>query len=203
MTCWAIVPVKPRRAGKTRLAGMLGDEERLELVRAMLRHVLDTAIGVMGPERVIVMSNERDQIPSMIPVAADSASDLNASLAGLRARLAERGARELIILPADLPLLRAEDIERLIAAGREAGCAIAPDRWGTGTNGLALAGALPFAFRFGPDSFAAHVAVAQGLGLDAARVDSPSLACDVDGEDDLRELDALIEREAVAGSRWR
>jgi len=42
MTLWAIVPVKPLRWGKSRLAGVLTQEERVDLNRQLLIHTLDT-----------------------------------------------------------------------------------------------------------------------------------------------------------------
>ena len=42
MTLWAIVPVKPLRYGKSRLAGTLTEDQRTELNRALLQHTLET-----------------------------------------------------------------------------------------------------------------------------------------------------------------
>src|SRR5678815_5246247 len=65
-------------------------------------------------------------------------------------------ARELVFLPADLPRLKAADVDALVLAGRGARIAIAPDRRGTGTNGLYLPAALDFPCRFGVESRARH-----------------------------------------------
>ncbi len=40
MTLWAIVPVKPLRRGKSRLAGALSEDERTELNQTLLQHTL-------------------------------------------------------------------------------------------------------------------------------------------------------------------
>ena len=58
--------------------------------------------------------------------------------------------------------------------------AIAPDRLGTGTNGLALAPPGVIGFRFGTGSFAAHRAEAQAAGVEPAIVARPGLAFDLD-----------------------
>ena len=42
MTIWAIVPVKPLRRGKSRLAEMLSEDERAELNSRLLTHTLET-----------------------------------------------------------------------------------------------------------------------------------------------------------------
>ena len=38
MTIWAIVPVKPLRRGKSRLAGALSEDERTHLNQLLLEH---------------------------------------------------------------------------------------------------------------------------------------------------------------------
>jgi 2-phospho-L-lactate guanylyltransferase (CobY/MobA/RfbA family) len=56
VSLWAIVPVKPFRQAKSRLASVLGDEERLVLSREMLRTVLAALTGVSRVERTLVVS---------------------------------------------------------------------------------------------------------------------------------------------------
>ena len=92
----------------------------------------------------------------------------------------------LVVLHGDLPNLAADDVAALIdaAAGGPA-VAIAPDRLGTGTNGLALRPPGVIGFRFGAGSFAAHRAEAQTAGVDPAVVVRPGLAFDLDTPEDL------------------
>ena len=58
MTLWAIVPVKPLRRGKSRLAGTLSDEERAELNRLLLEHTLKTLIDLKEVAEVLVVSRD-------------------------------------------------------------------------------------------------------------------------------------------------
>ncbi len=89
----------------------------------------------------------------------------------------------IAVFHADLPRLGAEDVAALLAAGERGGCAIAPDRHGTGTNALAIGDGRAFSFAFGADSFARHRAQA---GERFEIVTRPGLALDVDTPDDLR-----------------
>ncbi len=59
MTLWAIVPVKPLRVGKSRLSGVLSQDERADLNRRMLDHTLATLTAIPEIEQVLVVS--RDQ----------------------------------------------------------------------------------------------------------------------------------------------
>ena len=58
MTLWAIVPVKPLRRGKSRLAGALSEDERTELNRTLLQHTLKTLTDIKELEEVLVISRD-------------------------------------------------------------------------------------------------------------------------------------------------
>jgi 2-phospho-L-lactate guanylyltransferase len=185
-TCVAIIAVNERARCKTRLNGLLGPEGRIDLARRMLASVLAAASAVASLDAVVVVSPERDLVPEAVPIVHDAGDNLNAAMdAGRRAALAV-GARTLLLLPADLPLLRPADLCRLIIAGRRGGLVIAPDRHGSGTNGLVLPATAPFTFLFGKDSCARHEAEARRLGLAIQRVLSPGLQTDVDTDEDVR-----------------
>ena len=66
----------------------------------------------------------------------DAGAGLNRALHLAREHARAAHARELVLLPADLPQVDARIVEALIEAGRRGGIAIAPDRGGTGTNGF-------------------------------------------------------------------
>ena len=93
-----------------------------------------------------------------------------------------------MLLPADLPRLSPPTSMRWSAAGRRARVAIAPDRSGTGTNGLYLPATLDFHCRFGVASRARHEAEARRHGIGPAIVTRPGLAADLDTPADLRML---------------
>ena len=59
MTLWAIVPVKPLRRGKSRLAGTLSEDERTELNRSLLQNTLKTFADLKEVEEVLVMGRAR------------------------------------------------------------------------------------------------------------------------------------------------
>jgi 2-phospho-L-lactate guanylyltransferase len=94
----------------------------------------------------------------------------------------------LVVLHGDLPNLRASDVETLLnalPAGPEPAVAIAPDRAGTGTNGLVLRPPGVIRFRFGPGSFAAHVSEVERAGVPLVAVNKAGLAFDLDTPADL------------------
>ncbi len=96
-------------------------------------------------------------MPDEIPVLADSGEGLNSALTQAHAMLRDFGCSELVILPADLPLISATEIDDLVRAGRASGIAIASDTAGVGTNALCLVSPRSFRFQFGADSKELHL----------------------------------------------
>jgi 2-phospho-L-lactate guanylyltransferase len=127
-------------------------------------------------------------LPAGHEVLHDTGASLSAAFELARTRARAAHATELLLLPADLPWLTAADVEALVVAGRRARVAIAPDRRGSGTNGLYLPAALDFSFRFGNGSRSLHEAEARRLGIEPAIVSRPGLAADLDTPADLRAL---------------
>lgn len=58
MTLWAIIPVKPLRRGKSRLAGVLTQDERADLNQHLLAHTVDTLRSIPEIEQVLVVSRD-------------------------------------------------------------------------------------------------------------------------------------------------
>jgi 2-phospho-L-lactate/phosphoenolpyruvate guanylyltransferase len=199
MIPFVLLPVKPLAAGKSRLSGILSDRERAAFNRRLFGHVLSVAAAAVGAHRVLVVS--RDPAVLDLATARHAFAVRERDDAGLNAALGQaateaHGAYAVLVLPADLPLLEAADIEAMISAAASARSAvvIAPDRHDSGTNALLLAppDAIPFAF--GPGSFQAHLAAARRAGIEAVIVRREALAFDIDTAADHARL-----RERTAG----
>ena len=197
---WAVVPFRGR-SGKRRLAGLLDDEERGQLVHALLGDVLAAVLGVPTVERVLVvaplgvdLADVDDALIAgaarrvvLLPERAEAdcgPSGLNPALAHAQSVAVEAGVSRLLIVPADLPLLRPSDVAALLGASAalpsEQGVVIAPNAAEDGTNALVLAPPSCLSPRFGLHSFRAHVAQADQRGIPRATVRRPGLALDLD-----------------------
>ncbi len=159
----------------------------------MLRHVVRVAQAASHVRQVALLGPSRLGMAEDIPLLADPGTGLNPALQSVMAAMAREGADRLIVLFADLPKLKAQDVE-LLASAPPGTVAIAPDRHGTGTNALSLP--LPeaqgFTFAFGPDSFALHHAEAERLGINLEVIHSQGLARDIDVPEDLPDVAGLI-----------
>jgi 2-phospho-L-lactate guanylyltransferase len=191
MTLWAIVPVKPLRRGKSRLAGTLSEDERTELNRSLLQNTLKTLSELKEVEEVLVISRD----PHALTIARNYGArtvrengqpELNTALkrATVVAQVYATGA--VLILPADLPLVTAEDVRTLIErAGDPPTVVIAPDRHGTGTNALLISPSGLIEYDFGENSFQRHCQRAREAGARLEIVNLPSLGLDLDLPEDL------------------
>ncbi len=188
MNLWLIVPGKSFRLGKSRLSPILTVDERAEVSRAMLTHVLATAHNAALFAGVMVVSRDRHVLEIAQRLGAEGLMErqrgLNPALEQARLAVTRRAAQAILVLPGDLPLLTGADINALVTRAESApGVVIAPSHTG-GTNALLLRPPTAIPFAFGRNSFARHVSLARRAGLPITVVESPTLCADVDSPDD-------------------
>jgi 2-phospho-L-lactate guanylyltransferase len=195
----AIVPVRSLSGAKSRLGEPLDPEERADLILALLRRTVAAALAARRLDGVAVVSQDAELLTQARAMGAASvlqeSDGLNEGLSETRDS-AGAEATALLVLPADLPAVSAEAIERLVEAAEETArreperpvVVLVPDRHGTGTNALLVAPPNAIEFRFGEGSRAAHAAEAVAAGATYVELDGP-LAFDLDTPEDLREAD--------------
>jgi 2-phospho-L-lactate guanylyltransferase len=200
MTLWAIVPVKPLRRGKSRLAGTLSEDERTELNRTLLEHTLTTLSELKEVEQVLVVSRDPNALKiahkhGARTVREDGQPHLNTALTRASVIAQVYATRGVLILPADLPLVTREDILILLdRAAKPPVVVIAPDRHRKGTNALLISPAGLIDYDFGENSFARHCENARKAGARLEIVELPTLGLDLDLPEDLelvRKMEAL------------
>jgi 2-phospho-L-lactate guanylyltransferase len=190
MTLWAIVPVKPLRRGKSRLAGTLTEDERTELNRSLLRHTLETLSELKEVDGVLVVSRDQNALTiarnhGARTVQEDGQPELNTALKRATIVAQLYATRGVLVLPADLPLISREDILALIKRAVEPPVVvIAPDRHGKGTNALLISPPGLIEYDFGGNSFQRHCELAKKAGARLEIVDLPSLGLDLDVPED-------------------
>jgi 2-phospho-L-lactate/phosphoenolpyruvate guanylyltransferase len=191
MTLWAIIPVKPLRRGKSRLAGMLSEDERTELNRSLLQNTLKTFSDLKEVEEVLVISRDPQALAiarhyGARTVREDGQPELNTALKRATVIAQVYATRGVLILPADLPLVTRDDVLTLIErAGEPPAVVIAPDRHGTGTNALLISPAGLIEYDFGENSFQQHCRRVQEAGARLEIVNLLTLGLDLDLPEDL------------------
>ena len=190
-----LVPVKNLANAKQRLSSVLGPEARQELAQAMCADVLETLAHWQRRSAVTVVTSD--------PFAGDLAArldfdvmpdDLNPGETGAiemaTVLCRDRGVDHTLVIPADIPLMEAFELDRIVEAAPQAGAVLVPDAAGRGTNAAFRSPADLFPLRFGNDSFLPHRAAAKATGLPCVVLELPSIALDVDRPEDLQALAA-------------
>lgn len=193
---WAIIPVKQLSHAKQRLSAVLGLGERRALGLAMLEDLLDALRKTKGLSGTVIVSSDADACDLARRYGArifpeTGTGGLNPAVTHAARLLAGEAAAGALVLHGDLPLARAEEIEQLIAASASTpALALAPDGAHDGTNALLACPPDLIAFRYGSESFTAHLEEAARSGVTPQVLELPGLAFDVDNVDDLFTLAA-------------
>ena len=194
MGIWAIVPVKPLRQAKSRLGSVLDESERAELSEMMLVRTLQALREVPGIEQTLVVSRDPEALTlardhGARTVAERGSPELNRALTRATDVAVGNGALSVLVLPADLPELTHEAIDKLLArAPMPPSVVIAPDRHRRGTNALLVTPPGTLKYEFGPDSFRKHVEQAEKSDVEIDICEHSALGFDLDAPEDLKRL---------------
>lgn len=204
-----LIPVKNLSNAKQRLAAVLDQPARTELAQAMLHDVVAALAAWPGrPDCALVTSD---------PFALELAQQYDFELIPDRVNPGETGAIEMatrlcvargidstLVIPADIPLIQAGELEQLLALAPDAGSVLVPAADGRGTNAAFRRPANLFPLRFGNDSFKPHLAAARSTGQPCLVVQLPGIALDVDNPADLQRLVATPGETRTQGliRRW-
>jgi 2-phospho-L-lactate guanylyltransferase len=190
MTTVAILPVNSFGEAKQRLAHELRPTPRRALAVAMFSDVLVALRRTASIDQVLVVSGDNGAQQIAGGYGAGVLDDQRrghsaATLLGITHAM-QSGARRVLLVPGDCPLLDPDELEGLLS--RRVGpssALIIPDRHGTGTNALLLTPPDSLEPSFGPGSCERHAAGARAQGTAHEVVYVPSLALDIDTREDL------------------
>ncbi len=196
----AVVPLRTLAGGKARLGEALDAEEREELVLGMLTQTLTILRGWPPCVRIHVVTPDRTVLrlvaSPIVNAIGQAGEGLNDGIRLGVAAARHEGARSVLILPADLPLLERTSLDQLLDAADAALAAgsgrplvaIAPSDARDGTNGLLLFPTDVIAPAFGHRSFEAHVRAAAAADATLQVVTDGGLGFDLDTPEDLEVL---------------
>lgn len=190
MAIWAIVPVKPLRLGKSRLAGVLTDDERANLNRRLLIHTIKNLRQIREIHQVLVISRDPQALVLARKMGAHSvqettSSQLNRALERATMMAKRNNIQGVLIIPADLPLLTPPDVEAMIDKSMNPPVVvIAPDRRHDGTNALLVSPPGFIQYDFGVNSFDKHCERARQAGARLVTLELPNLLIDIDLPED-------------------
>ena len=191
-----LVPFKTLREAKQRLSGVLDTHQRAALAAAMLEDVLTTLVACPARPRVSVVTGDvwagQTARRFGFDVIRDEVNGGESAAIEMATRLCEAsGAAWTLVLPADIPLIKAAEVEAILAFALREGSVLVPAADGRGTNAALRRPPGLFPLRFGNDSFLPHRAAAQATRKPCMVLKLPGVALDIDRPADLA---AVLER---------
>jgi 2-phospho-L-lactate guanylyltransferase len=194
MNVAALMPVKGFRNAKQRLSRILSSAARELLAETMFRDVLRQVRIARGLAGTFVVTGD-DQVAAIASALgaevireAEERGETSA-VDFARQELQGAGCEAVLIIPADMPLVRATDIEQVLARFPEHATApfalLVPSHDHLGTNALLLAPPSVIKLRFGYDSFSFHMDQVTAQGLPIRYMENDHMALDIDEPKDL------------------
>lgn len=194
MNVAALMPVKGFRNAKQRLAPLLGSDAREVLAEAMFRDVLRQVRAARGLSGTFVVTGD-DRVASIASAAGaevlreHAEEGETAAVDFARLEMKNAGCEAALILPGDMPLVRAADIEEVLAQVPDGAASpyalLVPSHDRKGTNALLLAPPDIIKLRFGYDSFNFHMSQVTAQGLPMRFIENERIALDIDEPQDL------------------
>lgn len=185
---YAIIPVSKFKNAKTRLSPFLTEEERENLLKAMLHDVTDALKKHV--DKILIISRDEEVLSyaeklNVGTILEDENSNLNKALKQAM-KYCKGKAKKIIIVPSDVPLIGKTNVQMLIDASKTLDFIIIPSKGG-GTNMIIMK---PMAIhtRYEGFSYKEHVQAAERKKLNPQVHDSFFMALDVNTAQDLGEI---------------
>jgi 2-phospho-L-lactate/phosphoenolpyruvate guanylyltransferase len=187
-----LVPVKNLNEAKQRLAPVLDQAARTELAQAMLQDVAQALASWEKRPEVAIVSCDPFAVSLAckhgFEVIADHKNSGETDAIEMATRVCEARGMDTLVIPADIPLIQAWEMQAILDAAPKVGSVLVPAGDGRGTNAVLRRPAALFPLRFGNDSFKPHLAAARATGERCVVLSLPGIGVDVDNPGDLRRL---------------
>ena len=188
---WAIIPVKEFEGAKHRLSDLLSPHERLVLAATMLADVLNAVAGCRHLAGVMIVTLDPNatvlgkRIGARIVTEGAREGHTGSVNAGRRI-LASEGRSGMITMPGDIPAVRADEIDAVLAAHLAApSFTISPAHDDLGSNAVVCSPPESVPLRFGDNSYFPHLDAARRKGIEPTVIRQPGIAMDIDHPVDL------------------
>ena len=190
MPLCAIIPIKPLRRGKSRLSSILSEDEREGLNQYLLISTLLCLRKINEIDHILVVSYDPTALALARKFGARTVLEnrqTNINRALRKATVAAKAIRssEILVIPADLPLLTGDDVLSVIGESKDPPeIVIVPDRKMSGTNMLLINPIGAIKYDFGEWSFRKHIEQAERKKINIKICNRKNLSFDLDLPED-------------------
>ena len=195
-----LIPVKGFRNAKQRLSPLLDAAERETLAEAMFRDVLRQVLLARRVHATFVVTGNDAVADIALALGAEVIREAaergeTDAVDFARRHLKSAGWEAVLIIPADMPLLCARDLDELLSQlpedARAPFALLVPSHDRMGTNALLLAPPDIIKLRFGYDSFSYHMTQVSAQKLPLRFSENERIALDIDEPKDLQRCLAI------------
>jgi 2-phospho-L-lactate/phosphoenolpyruvate guanylyltransferase len=198
-----LIPVKDLSNAKQRLGAALDQAHRSQLAEAMLRDVMLAASGVRSRIDVALVTGDRraKELAAEFGflVIEDTRNESESAAIEMATALSEaNGYDTTIVIPADIPLARAEELHQVLDAAPQEGAVFVPAYDRRGSNCILRRPASIIPLRFGNDSFIPHCEAMRRTEKPLVILEMAGIGLDIDNP---HELDLLLAREGDSNAQ--
>jgi len=192
-----LIPVKGLSNAKQRLAAALDQARRSRLAEAMLRDVMTAAAGVRSRIDVALVTGDHRAhklaAEFNFQVIEDTRNESETAAIEMATAWCEaQGYDTTIVIPGDIPLARAEELDQVLDAAPREGAVFVPAYDRRGSNCILRRPASIIPLHFGNDSFLPHCEAMRHTGKPLIVLEMPGIGLDIDNP---HELELLLARE--------
>jgi len=188
-----LIPVKDLSNAKQRLGAALDQQRRTQLAEAMLRDVLTAASGVRSRVDIALVAGDSraKELAAEFGflVIEDTRNESETAAIEMAATWSEaQGYETTIVIPGDIPLIRSDELDRVLDAAPEEGMVIVPAYDRRGSNCILRRPASIIPLRFGNDSFLPHCEAMRKTGKPLVVLECQGMGLDIDHPHELEML---------------
>lgn len=200
----AIIPVKRFSKAKTRLG--LTQEKTELFCKTMLDEVLSTISQSKKISKTILVSGDESAFDigkryGVVQVFEENELGVNSAVLLAEKYLNENGFETSVVFPQDIPLMHAEDVDRLLAFQKNAkSLLVVPSRKFDGTNALVRTPVDVMETHYDEDSYKIHLTTAKSRGITASFVLINRIMWDVDDISDIEYIMGSVEKPRLRDS---
>jgi len=195
MKIFALVPVKRFESSKSRLSSVLNVIERKELSQLLLTNTLSVLTEASTISEIVIVSSDEGAMEIARKNGAEVLREsedhgVNAAIARADDYSIENGAEATVVIPQDLPLLVAADVNMICrkAESPDRCLVVCPSIRYDGSNALLRKPSRLLKTSYDQDSFNAHIRAATKSGIPIKVFLSKRIMLDLDTTEDLKIL---------------
>ncbi|MGC2570788.1 MAG: 2-phospho-L-lactate guanylyltransferase [Candidatus Nitrosopolaris sp.] len=195
MKIFALVPVKRFESSKSRLSSVLNVIERKELSQLLLTNTLSVLTEASTISEIVIVSSDEWAMEIARKNGAEVLREsedhgVNAAIARADDYSIENGAEATVVIPQDLPLLVAADVNMICrkAESPDRCLVVCPSIRYDGSNALLRKPSRLLKTSYDQDSFNAHIRAATKSGIPIKVFLSKRIMLDLDTTEDLKIL---------------